>query len=243
MKVREISNHVNLRGVAKIVLLRHAHSTANNSGVLSGQLPGISLSKEGKRQAEGLINRIGPTSFDSIRVSPMQRCEETIRPWIESQNARDISRYLIDDGLIEVDYGKWSGRKLSSLSRDPLWKVIQSSPSKVKFPEGERISSMQKRALVSIHQAFSESKNGSHLFVSHGDVIKAIVAGLLGLKLDQFQSLVIDPSSLTILDFDGEKSRLVVFNDTHSDISQKVSQKKRARVLLGGGAGTKAKKK
>jgi probable phosphomutase (TIGR03848 family) len=229
--------------VAKIVLLRHAHSSANSAGILSGQLPGVSLSKDGIKQAQGLVERIGASQFDSIRVSPMQRCEETIKPWVTSQNSRNIGRYELCDGLIEVDYGKWSGHKLSRLSREPLWKIIQSTPSKVQFPDGEKISAMQKRALSVIEEAHIEKKDGVHLFVSHGDVIKAIVAGLIGLKLDEFQSLVIDPASLTILDFDGTKARLVTFNDTTSNISSTLTQKKRAKVLLGGGAGSKGSKK
>lgn len=228
--------------MAKIVLLRHAHSSANSAGILSGQLPDVSLSKDGLKQANGLIKRLGSSSFDSIRVSPMQRCEETIKPWMRSHNSRNIARYEISDGLIEVDYGTWSGRKLSRLSREPLWKMIQSTPSKVQFPLGEKLSAMQKRALSVIIEAHKQNKNGTHLFVSHGDVIKAIVAGLIGLKLDQFQSLVIDPASITILDFDGIKGRLITFNDTTSEISPILTQKKRSKISLGGGAGSKGLK-
>ena len=173
----------------------------------------------------------------------MQRCEETIKPWITSRGSKNFSRYELCDGLIEVDYGNWSGRKLSNLSRESLWKLIQSNPSKVQFPDGEKISVMQKRALAVITKAHNEKRNGTHLFVSHGDVIKAIVAGLIGLKLDQFQSLVIDPASITILDFDGMKARLVTFNDTTSRISPVISRKSRSKVLLGGGAGAKGRKR
>jgi broad specificity phosphatase PhoE len=102
-----------------------------------------------------------------------------------------------DNSLIEVDYGQWSGRKLSSLSKEKLWKAIQDKPSSVEFPGGEKIRSMQKRAISSVHDALKQSKNGVHLFVSHGDVLKAIVASLLKIKLDDFQSLVIDPASIT----------------------------------------------
>jgi len=229
--------------VAKIVLLRHAHSTANSAGVLSGQLPGVSLSKHGSRQAHELVARIGAITFDSIRVSPMQRCEETITPWVKSKFSRGLDIYLLDDGLIEMNYGTWSGRKLSGLRREPLWKIIQSTPSKVKFPDGERFSSMQKRALDSVHSAVASKKNGSHLLVSHGDVIKALVAGLINLKLDNFQSLVIDPASITILDVDAQGARLIMFNDTKTNIEPLLKADKSAKTLLGGGAGTLRGKK
>ena len=229
--------------MAKIVLLRHAHSTSNSAGVLSGQLPGVSLSKDGNRQARELTERIGASHFDSILVSPMQRCEETIAPWISSHYSRALNNYRLDDGLIEMNYGKWSGRKLSSLRREPLWKIIQSTPSKVKFPEGERFSAMQKRALTSVYEAVASKKNGSHLLVSHGDVIKAIIAGLINLKLDNFQSLVVDPASITILDVDAEGARLIMFNDTKTKIEPMLKTQKSSKVLLGGGAGTLRGKK
>jgi probable phosphomutase (TIGR03848 family) len=229
--------------VAKIVLLRHAHSTANNSGILAGQIAGISLSKDGVRQAENLVERIGKSSFDSIRVSPLQRCEETINPWISSRFSRGLENYLLDDGLIEMNYGLWSGRKLSSLRREPLWKLIQATPSKVKFPEGERFTAMQRRALTSVQEAVSSKKNGTHLLVSHGDVIKAIIAGLINLKLDNFQSLVIDPASISILDVDSQGARLIMFNDTKTPVEPLLKIAKAPQTLLGGGAGSLVGKK
>ena len=229
--------------MAKIVLLRHAHSTANSAGILSGQLSGVSLSKDGTRQAHELSERIGATVFDSIRVSPMQRCEETISPWLASKYSRGVNDYQLDDGIIEMNYGSWSGRKLSSLRREPLWKLIQSKPSKVKFPEGERFTAMQKRALVSVREAAASKKNGIHLLVSHGDVIKAVVAGLIDLKLDNFQSLVIDPASITILDVDAHSARLIMFNDTKTSIKPLLQAPKVSKTLLGGGAGTLRGKK
>jgi len=222
--------------VARLVFLRHAHSIANESGILSGQLPGITLSKKGKEQALLLVERIGPSNFDSVRVSPMQRCEETIAPWIKSAHSRGLKGYQVDEKLIEVDYGSWSGRKLSRLSREKLWKSIQEKPSTVQFPDGEKMKAMQKRALSSIEESRMEKKNGTHLFVSHGDVLKAVVAGLLKMKLDDFQSLVIDPASITIIDYDGSKSRLLAFNDTTSKIAPLTQMEKSTKALLGGGA-------
>jgi probable phosphomutase (TIGR03848 family) len=222
--------------VARLVFIRHAHSTANDAGILSGQLPGVCLSKKGEKQAQLLVERLGASEFDSIRVSPMQRCEETIAPWLNSGYSRGLKAYEIDESLIEVDYGSWSGRKLSSLSREKMWKDIQDKPSTVQFPEGERIKAMQKRALSSVMQALEDKKNGTHLFVSHGDVLKALVASLMKIKLDDFQSLVIDPASVTVIDFDGNRSRLLAFNDTQSPIAPLTKMEKSTKMLLGGGA-------
>jgi len=173
----------------------------------------------------------------------MQRCEETINPWISSRFSRGVENYLLDDGLIEMNYGLWSGRKLSSLRREPLWKLIQATPSKVKFPEGERFTAMQRRALTSVQEAVSSKKNGTHLLVSHGDVIKAIIAGLINLKLDNFQSLVIDPASISILDVDSQGARLIMFNDTKTPVEPLLKIAKAPKTLLGGGAGSLVGKK
>jgi probable phosphomutase (TIGR03848 family) len=222
--------------VARLVFIRHAHSTANDAGILSGQLPGVSLSKKGIKQAHDLVERIGASSFDSARISPLQRCEETIIPWLNSKYSKGLKSYLIDDALIEMNYGTWSGRKLSSLSREKMWREIQERPSTVEFPGGERMKAMQKRALSSVSDALAEKKNGTHLFVSHGDVLKAVVASLLKMKLDDFQSLVIDPASVTVIDFDGSKSRLLAFNDSHSPLAPMAAMEKSTKALLGGGS-------
>ncbi len=222
--------------MARLVFIRHAHSTANDAGILSGQLPGVSLSKKGIKQAHDLVERIGASSFDSARISPLQRCEETITPWLNSKYSKGLKSYLIDDALIEMNYGTWSGRKLSSLSREKMWREIQERPSTVQFPGGERMKAMQKRALSSVSDALAEKKNGTHLFVSHGDVLKAVVASLLKMKLDDFQSLVIDPASVTVIDFDGSKSRLLAFNDSHSPLAPMAAMEKSTKALLGGGS-------
>ena len=229
--------------MARIILLRHAHSIANESGILAGQLPGISLSKKGSQQAIALVNRIGKVSFDSIRMSPMQRCQETLAPWLESAHSNGLKKFILDEKLIEMNYGSWSGKKLNSLAKQPLWKIIQKTPSKVEFPQGERMTAMQKRAVASIEEALLEKSKGTHLFVSHGDVIKAMVASLLKMKLDNFQSLVIDPASITMLEYDGDSARLILFNDNLTHLEGSLSGARPKKMLLGGGAGAVRRKK
>jgi probable phosphomutase (TIGR03848 family) len=229
--------------VARIILLRHAHSIANESGILAGQLPGISLSKKGSQQAIDLVDRIGKVSFDSIRMSPMQRCQETLAPWLESAHSNGLKKFILDEKLIEMNYGSWSGKKLNSLAKQPLWKIIQKTPSKVEFPQGERMTAMQKRAVASVEEAVLEKSKGTHLFVSHGDVIKAMVASLLKMKLDNFQSLVIDPASITMLEYDGDSARLILFNDNLTHLEGSLSGARPKKMLLGGGAGAVRRKK
>jgi len=222
--------------VARIVLLRHAHSVANEKGILAGRMPGISLSEKGKNQSQDLALRLQGADISTISCSPLERCQQTILPWLHSDPTMNIEAFSIEDRLNEVDYGNWSGLSLKKLSREPLWKVIQETPSKVVFPQGERISSMQKRAVTAVKE-IADTKSGTHLFVSHGDVIKAIIADLLSMKLDTFQKLVIDPASITI--FETEKNRVVMttFNNTSGDLAPFLKSPSTRKATLGGGSG------
>jgi len=227
--------------VTLVLLVRHAHSTANATGILSGRIEGIHLSDRGKIQARNLSKRLGGISVKALRSSPLERCEETITPWL-NRNIRDgINPRLklrYDEGLVEADYGTWSGRSLRSLSKEPLWKKVQSNPSKVIFPGGEALLSMQKRAVKSVEDALDVPGKGNIILLSHGDVIKSIVAASLSMDLDSFQRIVIDPASISILDFSSETPRVLSLNDSRSVLDPSSLGKRGKGPLVGGGAGT-----
>ena len=223
----------------RLVLIRHAHSEANAAGILSGRLPNVHLSEKGLKQSEDLALRLGNFQVSNLRISPMERCFETIAPWINSILLPNYPKFspIIDQELTEVDYGSWSGKKLVVLSKNRLWKTVQESPSRMYFPNGEGIAQMQSRAMKSVHQAISTKSTGSAVIVSHGDVIKSIVASALGMHLDEFQRIVIDPASVSILDYSIIKPRVLLLNDSRSVITELVAAPKRAKNLLGGGSG------
>lgn len=218
--------------MARIVLLRHAHSVANEKNLLAGRTAGIALSKTGREQARDLVARLGATQFDEIAVSPLQRCRETIEPWLATSASKN--RVVVDESITEVDYGHWSGKSLALLRRKAQWKVVQDFPSQMIFPEGESLLEMQGRALSGFYRLNALKGKGPRLLVSHGDVIKSIVAHCLGMHLDQFQRLVIEPASLTIIDTDSGVSRLVRFNDAKGFLSSERSSNQSA---LGGSTG------
>ena len=223
----------------RLVLIRHAHSEANAAGILSGRLPNVHLSEKGNVQAENLAVRLGNFPVSNLRISPMERCFETISPWINSVVLANNPKFepIIDPELTEVDYGTWSGKKLIALSENKLWKTVQESPSRMYFPHGEGIAQMQARAMTSVHQAVSAKGKGTAVIVSHGDVIKSIVASALGMHLDEFQRIIIDPASISILDFSSTKPRTLLLNDSRSVITELLVTPKRAKNLLGGGSG------
>ncbi len=223
----------------RLVLIRHAHSEANAAGILSGRLPNVHLSEKGEEQSEHLAVRLGNFPVATLRISPMERCFETISPWINSIVLPNNPRFepIIDQELTEVDYGSWSGKKLAVLSKNKLWKIVQEAPSRMYFPSGEGIAQMQSRAMTSVHEAVSTKVKGAAVIVSHGDVIKSIVASALGMHLDEFQRIVIDPASISILDFSTTKPRVLLLNDSRSVVTELLVAPKRAKNLLGGGSG------
>ena len=223
----------------QVVLIRHAHSQANAKGILSGRMAGISLSETGLVQAQNLITRLGALKVAQLRISPLERCGQTINPWWESvgQETNPSVKLIEDENLIEVDYGNWSGKKLSVLSMNKLWKVVQNNPSAMYFPSGEGLAAMQERAMRVIYGSLESKKKGATVLVSHGDVIKSMVASVLGMHLDDFQRIVIDPASVTVIDFSIDKPRLVLLNDSRSNLESFINAPYRKRNLLGGGAG------
>ncbi len=217
-----------------VVLIRHAHSSANAAGILSGQRPDVHLSPQGLAQAKGLIKRLGNIKVHTIHTSPMVRCQETICPWATKFG----SRMFFDEGINEVNYGLWTGKKLRTLSKDPLWKLVQEKPSKVIFPEGESMKGMQKRAVKTLLESASESGKNPAMLVSHGDVIKAMIAYALGMHLDQFQKIVVDPASITILDVSKTGTKVLLMNNSTATISEILNSQPHKRLLVGGGSGS-----
>ena len=226
--------------MASIILVRHSRSTANTAGVLAGQAPGISLDETGFAQAEGLIGRIGDVVITRVLSSPLQRCIETISPWHKKYGQSKIE---IDDNFIESDYGTWTGRELGELAKEPLWKEVQKTPSSVTFPEGESFSAMFARVSTGLDAIIEKlSENDNVIIVSHGDIIKLAIAKILDLPIDNFQKLVIDPASISIVKVDkaedAEHSRrtaLISMNESGTPLTKLLENKELAG--LGGGKG------
>jgi probable phosphomutase (TIGR03848 family) len=228
--------------MTRILLIRHAHSVANDRGILAGRSSGVVLTDHGKKEAIELATRLQGISVASIHISPIERCHLTMAPFLAAVAKAKRPKVLVTEDLSEVDYGKWTGKKLSSLYRHKLWKTVQNRPSAMYFPEGEGLANVQVRAMRALHKAAATP--GNQILVSHGDVIKSIVAAVLGTHLDNFQKIVIDPASVTVLDFDGTDFRVITLNSTTADIADLVPAKKKStgKALLGGGSGSSRSK-
>ncbi|MGB3695992.1 MAG: MSMEG_4193 family putative phosphomutase [Gordonia sp. (in: high G+C Gram-positive bacteria)] len=187
-----------------VILIRHGRSTANTSGLLAGRTPGIGLDDRGRSQAADLPARLGPlvSELTAVVRSPLQRCAETVEPLVSA--CGDVP-YLAEPGLAEVDYGEWSNRKIADLLTEPLWKVVQQQPSAAVFPGGEGLLDVSRRATATVRDLDRRhgGPDGRGLWVacSHGDVIKSILADALGMHLDQFQRIIVDPGSISVIHY------------------------------------------
>ncbi len=201
-----------------VMLIRHGRSTANADGVLAGWSPGVSLDEQGAAQAAALAERLAGLPIAAVVSSPLQRCRETLAPLLA---ARPELPLHTDDRLGECHYGDWTGRKLAELSDEPLWKTVQQYPSAAVFPgeEGESVRAMQARAVDALHDwntrvAKEHGADALYVVCSHGDIIKSLAADALGLHLDLFQRLSVDPCSVTVIRFSALRPFLVRLGDT-----------------------------
>lgn len=221
-----------------VVLLRHGRTTANATGILAGQLRGVALDEHGQAQAIAVGERLSTVSLAAIITSPLERTRATARAVAQFQpRMRTLTN---DRAFIECDYGDWSGKKLSALASKPLWTTVQQHPSAAVFPNGESMSQMQHRAVSGIrHWNASLGEKAVYLVVSHGDVIKAILADALGMHLDNFQRINVDPGSLSVVQYTTLRPFVVKVNDTGSDVSYLMPARRRrsSDAPVGGGRG------
>jgi probable phosphomutase (TIGR03848 family) len=229
--------------MATLVLVRHARSTANVSGVLTGRLPGVHLDETGQEQAVRAGERLATVPLTAVVSSPLERCRETAKALVAAQAKRP--RTTTDRGLVECDYGDWQGRKLGELARLKLWKSVQRHPAGVTFPGGESMADMSARAVAAVrrHDAAVEAEAGAQAVwaaVSHGDLVKAILADALGLHLDQFQRIHVDPASISVIRYTADAAYVLQTNTHAGDLSW-LAPRTRSRApragVVGGGAG------
>ena len=228
-----------------VILLRHGRTTANAGGVLAGWTPGVHLDETGRAQVAAVAERLAKVPLAAIVTSPLERCRQTAEAVAAGRDVpvRD------DERLGEARYGDWTGRTIKELIKDPLWKVVQQHPSAAVFPgpEGEGLAQTQARAVSAVREWNAKLGPGAvWLACSHGDVIKAILADALGLHLDQFQRIVVDPASVSVVTYTETRPFVVRVNDTGGDVSGLIPPPKRRRrkassdAAVGGGAGATA---
>ncbi|HEX6931607.1 MAG TPA: MSMEG_4193 family putative phosphomutase [Streptosporangiaceae bacterium] len=229
-----------------VLVVRHGLTAATGTA-LSGRTPGISLDDRGQAQAAAIAERLAPVRLDAIISSPLERCAQTAAAIAGKQS--ECTDVTADDRLIEVGYGDWTGQSLRKLSREPLWRVVQAHPSAVTFPGpgGENLPDIQRRSVTAIRDWNARlGPEAVYLICSHADVIKAILADSLGLHLDLYQRIQIDPCSLSVIRYTPLRPFVERMNDTGGSVTSLIRKDKTTAgspglrpddAPVGGGAG------
>ena len=234
-----------LVGMATVILVRHGRTTANTAGVLAGRAAGVRLDKAGREQSALMGERLAVVPLVGVVSSPLERCRQTARFILEAQNLDQqggLPVSALEKGLTECDYGQWQGRTIAELAKEDLWSVVQSHPSAVTFPGGESMAAMQARSVAAIrrHDAAFELQHGSGavwVAVSHGDIIKSILADALGMHLDLFQRISVGPASVSIVRYGAGRPNVIATNTDSGDLSWLRASAPAHDAPVGGGAG------
>jgi probable phosphomutase (TIGR03848 family) len=210
-------------------------------------MPDVHLDDSGREQASGLAERLTKVTVSSLVSSPLPRCVETADILLGS---KDVPR-ATDERIAEARYGDWTGRPLRELARDKTWRVVQDHPSAAVFPgaDGEAMAAVSARAVAAVreHDRAVAAEHGDAavwIAVSHGDVIKAVLADALGMHLDHFQRLVVDPCSVSVIQYTPLRPFVLRTNDTDGSLSALAPKRRRRRArrgsdaAVGGGAGS-----
>lgn len=237
--------------MATVILVRHGRTEANATGLLAGRTPGVRLDPIGAEQAARVAERLARVPLAALVSSPLERCRETAAAIAKAQPIRH--RVGRERGLTECDYGEWQGRPIKELAKEALWRTVQTQPSAATFPGGESMTAMQARGVQAVRRrdAVIEGERGIGavwVAVSHGDVIKSILADALGMHLDLFQRINVDPASISIIRYTASRPYVLATNTHAGDLSwlappaSKRSRRTRAQqdAPVGGGGGPSA---
>ena len=203
-----------------MLFVRHGR-TPTTGATLPGRAAGLHLADAGREQAEAVAARLGELErIDAVYASPLERTRETAAPIAKARHLRVRS----ERGLLECDFGDWTGKPLKNLMKLPEWRTVQRYPSGFRFPGGESFVEMQARMTTTVARLVERHRGGMLVAVSHADPIKAVVADALGTHLDLFQRIVISPCSVTVVAYsDGGPTVLAVNHTTGSIAELKVS--------------------
>jgi probable phosphomutase (TIGR03848 family) len=196
--------------VVQLILIRHAQNEWVRTGRLAGWTPGVHLNDEGKQQAEALGRRLASANLQAVYSSPLERAVETAEAI--TAHYPDLS-VAIEEGMGEVNFGEWTGKRLRQLRRKRLWEVVQHFPSGARFPQGESIREMQNRVVSTLERLADGHPGGRIAVVAHSDVLKAAIAHFAGIHLDLFQRLIISPASISIVALGRSGVHIVRLND------------------------------
>ena len=191
-----------------VLLVRHG-KTPTTGAKLPGRAPGLHLADEGVAQAEAAAARIGELDrVAAVYASPLERTRETAKPIAKATGLR----VRTDEGLLELDVGDWTEKRLSDLRRRKEWTTVQRYPSGFTFPGGESFGAMQQRITGTLRRLVAAHPGETIVAVSHADPIRAAIADAMGTHLDLFQRIVVGPCSISALLFTADGPLVLAVN-------------------------------
>ena len=204
--------------LTKVLLVRHG-KTGTTGTLLPGRAPGLHLTEDGILQAKRAGERIAELErIDAIYTSPLERARETAEPIAKATGIRP----KVERGLLECDFGEWTGQELSALMKLPEWRTVQRAPSTFRFPNGESFTEMQARMVSTLDRLRAAHTGGTIVCVSHADPIKALMAQAMGTHLDLFQRIVISTCSISIVGYASEGPIVLTVNSTGGPLTELV---------------------
>lgn len=202
--------------VTTVLLVRHG-ATPTTGKLLPGRAPGLHLADTGIAQAERAAERIAALGrVDAIYASPLERTRETAAPIAKARGLK----VGIERGLLECDFGEWTGAELKNLMKLPEWRTVQKAPSTFRFPNGESFTEMQVRIISALDRLRQRHPGGTIVCVSHADPIKAAMAHALGTHLDLFQRIVISTCSISAIGFTTDGPIALTVNSTGGSLQE-----------------------
>ncbi len=199
-----------------VLLVRHGQ-TPTTGTTLPGRAKGLHLSEAGRSQAEAAAARIAALKdVAAVYASPLERTRETARP-IAAARGLEVQ---VDRGLLECDFGSWTGSELKALMKQPEWQTVQRYPSGFRFPDGESFAEMQTRMVGALDRLVARHPGQTVVAVSHADPIKAALAQALGTHLDLFQRIVVSPCSISAVLYGPTGPAVLAANSTGDDLTR-----------------------
>ncbi|MGK4579890.1 histidine phosphatase family protein [Kitasatospora sp. HPMI-4] len=227
-----------------LLLVRHGRSTANTAGILAGWTPGVELDDTGRTQAEALAGRLAGIPLVQAVSSPLERCRQTLEPLLAARP--ELGQAALDERLGECHYGDWTGRPLAELAKEPLWRTVQDHAAAAAFPGGESLRELSHRTVTAVREwdekiAAEHGPEAVWVACSHGDVIKAVLADALGLHLDHFQRISVEPCSVTAIRYTPQRPFVLRVGDTGTLASlapRRAEHAPSGDAVVGGDTGT-----
>jgi probable phosphomutase (TIGR03848 family) len=200
-----------------ILLIRHGENDYVKKGLIAGRIPGIHLNETGRQQAQKVAAWFCGAPVKAVFSSPLERAIETATPIAQVLDLPVVIR----PGLIESDLGEWQGQSVKKISRLKIWKRVQNNPARMRFPGGESFADLQHRICQELETLAGDFQAKDVVIcVSHADPIKLALAYFMGLPLDLFQRLNINPASISGLALDEHSCRVLTLN---YDLSFRIS--------------------